>query len=203
MFALSPKARRQARIAGLVCAAYGTAMFATHAYVKARQSRLTPPVVIQHQATPVTKKHSPKQEATKTARAWGSAAQPPASAASTPEQTQLAAPSPSPSPASGGTAVVSPSVAPASTAAASATITAPPVIVSGSGAAPSSQGFIPYGAPGTTPRSQPDFRGPIPPGQRPPTYPSPYGNRPPPQMPRGAPRAAAGNHPSAPPPRHK
>ena len=202
MFALSPKARWQARIAGLVCAAYGTAMFATHAYVKAHQSHRASPVVFKHPVTPVPRKHSSKQDATKTSRAWGTAAKSPASAVTTSEQTQRAMSSPAPGPPGGGQAVGPTEAIPAS-AAAPATMAAPAVIVLGGGTAPNSQDPVPASAPGMVPRPRSVVREPVAPGQRPPNSPGLYGNRPPPQIPRGAPRAAGGNRPPAPPPRHK
>ena len=203
MFALSPKARNQARIAGFVCAAYGTAMFATHAYVKARQSHPVAPVVFQHPATPVTKKRSSKQLAAKTSQHWGTVTESRPLPAATSERTQVETSNPPPIPPGGGTTVNATQVAPASTAAAPATVIAPAAIVSGGGRAPYSQGFVPNGPPGTVQQFRPDYRGPVFPGQRPPNYPNWHGNRPSPPMPRGAPRPAWGNHPTAPPPRHK
>jgi hypothetical protein len=190
MFALSPKARRQARIAGLVCAAYGTAMFATHAYVTAHQSHRVAPVVFKHPVTPVPRKRSPKQEGAKTSQAWGTAAESPVSAVSASEQTQPAVSSPAPGPPGDGPAVV-------------ATQPIPPVIVPGGGTTSNSQGFVPAIAPGMVQGFRPGYRGPASAGQQPPNYPNSHGNHPPPPMPRGAQRAAGGNHPPTPPPRHK
>jgi hypothetical protein len=203
MLALSPKARNQARIAGLVCAAYGTAMFATHAYVKARQSHPVVPVVFQHPTTLVPKKRSPKQTTAKVSRPWGAETESRPLTSATSERTQVETSNPPPTPPGGGTVSNSSQITPVSTPAAPVTMIAPAPLVSGGGMAPHSQGFIPSGAPGMAQQFRPDYRGPVFPGQRPPNYPNLHSSRPPPPMPRGAPRAAWGNHPTAPPPRHK
>jgi len=190
MFALSPKARRQARVAGLVCAAYGTAMFLTHAYVAAHQFHRVAPVVFKHPVTPVPRKRSPKQEGAKTSQAWGTAAESPASPVPASEQTQTAGSSPAPGPPGGGPAIVPTQAIPA-------------VIVPGGGTAPNSQGFVPASAPDRVQGFRPAYRGLVPLGQQPSNYSNSRGNRPPPPMPRGTQRAAGGNHPPAPPPRHR
>ena len=203
MFALSPKARKQARIAGLVCAAYGIAMFGTHAYVKAHKSQPVAPVVFRRPTSQIPKKRSPKQLTTKTSRASESAKEKPSPAATTSERTPIEASSQPPSSPSGNTAVNSTQVAPMSTVAVPGPVTAPAVIVSGGGTAPSSQGFIPNGGPGMVQGPRPNYRGPVASGPRPPNYPNSQGNRPPPQMPRGAPRPAGAGHPTGPPLRRK